>query len=54
MGFRIQLTKNDSSYQKRPDLTLEDEEKKYIWICDMACPQEINVEEKKERKANKI
>ena len=31
---------------RRPDLILEDKEKKNIWICDMACPQEINVEEK--------
>ena len=27
---------------RRPDLTLEDKEKKMIWLCDMACPQEDN------------
>ena len=51
MGFRIQLTKTTAA--RRPDLVLEDKEKKYIWMCDMACPQEINVEEKRNEKQTK-
>ena len=38
---------------RRPDLILEDEEKKYVWICDMACPQEINLLEKINEKQTK-
>ena len=28
---------------RRPDLTLEDKERKMLWLCDMACPKEDNV-----------
>ena len=31
----------------RPDLMLEERQTKTIWICDMACPQENNIEKKK-------
>ena len=49
---------SNSTYEKttaalRPDRIPEDKEKKYIWICDMACPQEINVEEKRNEKRTK-
>ena len=27
----------------RQDLTLEDKERKMIWLCDVACPQEDNI-----------
>ena len=38
---------------RRPDLILEDKEKKYIWICDMACSQEVNIVEKRNDKQAK-
>ena len=31
---------------RRPDLILEEKEKKNIWICDMTCPQENNIDTK--------
>ena len=42
-----------SSSARRPDLTLEDKERKRIWICDMACPQENNIEAKVKEKLDK-
>ena len=42
--FEFNLRKTTTA--RRPDLILEDKEKKYIWICGMACPQEINIVEK--------
>ena len=42
--FEFHLKKTTTS--RRPDLTLEDKQKKTIWICDMACPQEKNIETK--------
>ena len=36
--FEFNLRKTTTS--RRPDLILEEKEKKNIWICDMACPQE--------------
>ena len=38
---------------RRPDLILEDKEKKKIWICDMACPQQQNIATKRLRKLTK-
>ena len=46
--FEFNLRKTTTA--RRPDLILEDKEKKYIWICDMACPQEINIVEKRNGK----
>ena len=42
-----------SSSARRPDLTLEDKESKRIWICDMACLQENNIEAKVKEKLDK-
>ena len=42
-----------SSLARRPDLTLEDKERKRVWICDMACPQESNIEAKVKEKLDK-
>ena len=42
-----------SSSARRPDLTLEDKETTRIWICDMACPQENNIEAKVKEKLDK-
>ena len=42
-----------SSSARRPDLTLEDKETKRIWICDMVCPQENNIEAKVKEKLDK-
>ena len=38
---------------RRPDLTLEDSEKKEITIIDMACPNESNKDEKRGEKIQK-
>ena len=46
--FEFNLRKTTAA--RRPYLILEDKEKKYIWIGDMECPQEINVEEKTNEK----
>ena len=50
--FEFNLRKMTAA--RRPDLILEDKEKKYIWICDMACPQEINVEEERNKSKHNI
>ena len=47
--FEFNLRKTTTS--RRPDLILE-EEKKKIWICDMACPQH-NIETKRLEKLTK-
>ena len=38
---------------RRPDLTLEDDANKKIWIIDMACPQKHNINDKRREKLNK-
>ena len=38
---------------RRTDLTLEDGTNKMIWIVDMACPQEHNINDKYREKLNK-
>lgn len=43
--FEFHLRKTATA--RRPDLILEDKIKKRIWICDMACPQQCNVETKR-------
>ena len=49
--FEFNLRKTTIS--RRPGLILEEKEKKSIWICDMACPQENNIEKKRiEKKTN--
>ena len=37
----------------RPDLVLEDKEKKKIWICDLACPQNANIAAKRDENMTK-
>ena len=49
--FEFNLRKTTTS--RRPDLTLEDKEKKILWICDMACPQENNIVTKRDEKRTK-
>ena len=50
--FEFHLRKTTTA--RRPDLILEDkEEKKHIWICDMACSQQHNLETKKAEKLTK-
>ena len=49
--FEFNLRKTSTS--RRPDLILEDKEKKKIWICDMTCPQQLNIEIKRTEKLNK-
>ena len=38
---------------RRPDLTLEGKAKKQIWICNMACSQQQNIEAKRLEKLAK-
>lgn len=38
---------------RRPDVILEDKEFKEIYIVDMSCPMEVNVEEKRKKKLTK-
>ena len=40
--FQFILWKTTTS--RRPDLMLEEKQTKTIWICDMTCPQENNIE----------
>ena len=49
--FEFNLRKTTTS--RRPNLTLEEEEKKILWICDMACPQENNIMTKQDEKQTK-
>ena len=49
--FEFNLRKTTTA--RRPDLILEDNEKKKIWICDMACPQQHNIETKRIEKLTK-
>ena len=49
--FEFNLRKTTTS--RRPDLILEEKEKKKIWICDMACPQQHNIETKRLEKLTK-
>ena len=49
--FEFHLRKTTTT--RRPDLTLQDKTKKKIWICDMACPQQRNIEAKKLEKLTK-
>ena len=41
---------NKTTTPRRPDLILKEKERKKIWICDMACPQQTNIAAKKMRK----
>ena len=38
---------------RRPELTLEDRAKKKTWICNVACPQQRNIEAKRLEKLTK-
>ena len=42
-----------TSSARRPDLTLEDEKARKIWLLDMSCPQEQNIEEATRTKLQK-
>ena len=52
LDFEFNLRKTTTA--RRPDLILEDKEKKKIWICDMACPQQRNIETKRIEKLTKF
>ena len=49
--FEFNLRKTTTA--RRPDLILEDKKKKKIWICDMACPQQNNIDTKRNEKLTK-
>ena len=49
--FEFNLKKTTTS--RRPTLILEEKQTKTIWICDIACPQENNIEKKRlEKRTN--
>ena len=41
----FEFNSRKTATSRRPDMTLEDREKKILWICDMACPQENNIDQ---------
>ena len=43
----------DVNSARRLDMTLEDERQKKIWLVDMWCPQEKNIEEVTQTKLRK-
>ena len=49
--FEFHLRKTTTA--RGPDLILEDKEKKKVWICDMACPQQRNIQAKRLDKLTK-
>ena len=49
--FEFHLRKTTTS--RKPDLTHEDKAKKKIWICNMACPPQQNIEAKRLEKLTK-
>ena len=49
--FEFHLRKTTTA--RRPDLILEDKKEKCIWICDIACPQQHNLETKRAEKLTK-
>lgn len=49
--FEYNLRKTTTA--RRPDVTIEMREEKKIWLIDMACPSEYNVEEKHQEKLQK-
>ena len=53
LAWDFEYKLRQSSSARRKDLTLEDKETKRIWICDMACPQENNIEAKVKEKLDK-
>ena len=48
--FEKRLKKNEA---RRPDLVFEEKKRKVIWFCDIACPQEKNIEAKSREKITK-
>ena len=46
--FKFDLRKAPTS--RRPDLMLEEKQTKTIWICNMACLQQNNIEKKRQEK----
>ena len=49
--FEHRMRKTSSA--RRPDLTLEDEKARKIWLVDMSCPQEQNIKEATRTKLQK-
>ena len=49
----LEFNLRKTATSRRPDLILEEKEKKNIWICNMACPQENNIEKKRIEKKKK-
>ena len=49
----FQFTMKNTTSQKRPDLMIEIDDEKKLWIVDMACPNEKNIGEKHREKLTK-
>ena len=49
----IEFNLRKTTTSRRPDLMLEEKQTKNMWICDMASPQENNIEKKRlEKRTN--
>ena len=53
LGWDVEFHLRKTTTYRRPDLTLEDKERKLIWLCDMARPQEDNINIKTNDKRTK-
>ena len=52
MGLSVQFTKK-TTVSRRSDLMLDEKQTKAIRLCDMACPQENDIEKKRfEKRTN--
>ena len=52
MGLRNRFAKI-RNFKETTDPVLEDKEKKKIWVCEMACPQQVNIKAKRNEKHTK-
>ena len=43
----FEFNSRKTTISRRPDLMLEEKQTKIIWICNMACPQENDIEKKR-------
>ena len=50
----LEFNLRKTTTSRRPDLMLEEKKTKAIWICNMACSQENNIEKKRLEKENQF
>ena len=49
----FEFTMRKTTSARRPDVMIENDEEKKLWIVDMACPNEKNIGEKHREKLTK-